>query len=213
MNSFDEKIEKIIADSKLFGVPTIREESRKVLMQKVREKNPKNILEIGTAVGVSGISMLYSADADCKLTTIEHNQDFIKQAKANFKLMGFSHKVKIIEGDCLATLAKMTLSAKYAGHFDFIFLDGPKAQYGTMLDMLLILLAPGGQLIADDVLFHSYVESNDSNTSKRFKTIIKRLEEFIKKCKNSPFLMNFELKTLEDGLIFAEKVQNEKSKN
>ena len=76
------KIEKICEDAKVYGVPIIRTESHKILENLVKDSNPKHILEIGTAVGFSGILMLSECDAN--LTTIEHNKTFVKQAKKNF---------------------------------------------------------------------------------------------------------------------------------
>ena len=192
----------------IYGVPIIRTKSHEILKEKVSKVAPKHILEIGTAVGFSGIAMLESCEAD--LLTIEHNEDYIKQAHKNFKSFGFQKRVKIIKGDCLVELAKMVASAKYDGYFDFIFLDGPKAQYDQMLELLIILLADGGSLIVDNVLFRGYVEGDVKAPTRRYKTIIKRLNEFIDKCKNHPKLTDFELNNTEDGLIFAKKVLNEK---
>ena len=85
-----------------------------------------------------------------------------------------------------------------------IILDGPKAQYGNMLELIILLLKSRGTLIVDDVLFHQNL--NDSKkVSRRFKTIESRLNNFIENCKNHPKISKFELKTIEDGIIFAKK--------
>lgn len=191
-----------------YGVPIIRTKSHEILQEYVKKNTPKHILEIGTAVGFSGIAMLEVSDAD--LMTIEHNKDYIKQAKHNFKNFGFLNRAKILEGDCLVILAQMVASEKYSEHFDFIFLDGPKAQYEQMLELLLMLLAPNGALVVDNVLFRGYVDGSDNPPTKRFKTIIKRLNSFIEKCENHPSLVDFKLDKTEDGLIFARKVRDEK---
>ena len=74
---------------------------------------------------------------------------------------------------------------------------------------LILLLKDGGTLIVDDVLFHQNL-NQEHKVSRRFKTISNRLEKFIEKCKNHPKFSEFNLKTIEDGLIFAKKGQNEK---
>ena len=199
---------KIKTNAKTYGVPIIRTQSHLLLKDFVKKYQPKHILEIGTAVGFSGIAMLEECMGD--LVTIEHNQDYIKQARNNFKSFGFSSRTNIINGDCLVELAKMVSSKKYDGFFDFIFLDGPKAQYEQMLELLVILLAPNGVFVADNVLFRGYVEGDTKPPTKRFKTIIKRLNDFIEKCKNHPKLCEFNLNSTEDGLIFAKKVNDEK---
>ena len=65
--------------AKTYGVPIIRTKSHKILEKITTEKQPLHILEIGMAVGFSGITMLSACEGD--LVTIEHNKDFIKQAK------------------------------------------------------------------------------------------------------------------------------------
>lgn len=201
--------ENIIYDkAKAYGVPVVRTESHKLLKELIKKYNPSHILEIGTAVGYSGIAILEECDGD--LITIEHNQQFIKQAKKNFKLNGLYKRVKIVNGDCMVELAKMVSSKKYDEFFDFIFLDGPKAQYDAMLDSLIILLKPNGVLLVDNVLFRGYISGDKKAPTRRHKTIIKRLNIFIENCKNHQFLTEFKLIESEDGLIFAKKVNYEK---
>ena len=74
-------------NAKFYGVPIIRTKSHEILENFVKENKPLHILEIGMAIGYSGITMLSACDAD--LITIEHNKDYIKQAKKNFKSFGF----------------------------------------------------------------------------------------------------------------------------
>ena len=191
-----------------YGVPIIRNESHNLLEDIVIKSKPKHILEVGTAIGFSGIIMLKNSNAD--LVTIEHNKSLAKLAKQNFALEKLSKRAKILVGDCQVEIAKMTASKQFDNYFDLIFLDGPKAQYDSMLENLLFLLAPNGTLIADNVLFRGYVENKNNAPTKRYKTIIKRLNTFIENCKNNPKLTNFELKYIEDGVILAKKVANEK---
>ena len=197
------EINQIQTNAKNYGIPIIRTESHKILEDIVFKANPKHILEIGTAVGYSGILMLEKSTAD--LITIEHNKNLIKQAKKNFKSHNLSKRTTIIEGDCLLEIAKMVSNENYHNYFDFIFLDGPKAQYNLLLEGLIKLLSQNGTFVADNVLFRGYVEGNNTAPTKRYKTIIKRLNTFMENCKNNPNLINFELKTIEDGIIIAKK--------
>ncbi len=201
------KLKKIETNAKNYGVPIIRTESHKILQNIVKNTQPKTILEIGTAVGFSGILILNECNGN--LFTIEHNKNYIKQAKTNFNKAKLYSRVKIIEGDCLVEIAKMISCDKYKNFFDMIFLDGPKAQYDLMLESLIYLLKPGGTLIADNVLFRGYVQGETKPPSKRYKTIIKRLNDFLENCKNNPNLTNFQLINKEDGIIIANKVLNE----
>ena len=187
-----------------YGIPIIRSESHILLEKFVKAQNPVNILEIGTAIGYSGKTILNSCNGN--LVTIEHDLKLAKIAKQTFKDNGLDKRANVIVGDCMVEVAKMVASKKFDNYFDFVFLDGPKAQYDLLLDSLILLLKPSGTFVADNVLFRGYVESNTAPT-KRYKTIIKRLDNFIKNCKNHPKLANFKLYNIEDGVIFANKVQ------
>ena len=197
------ELKQLKQNATMYGVPVIRTESHNILENEVIKTKPNHILEIGTAIGYSGITMLKASTAD--LVTIEHNKDYIKQAKKNFAAHKFSKRVRIEEGDCLVILANMAASGKYNNHFDFVFLDGPKAQYETMLDLIVMMLKPNGTFVADNVLFRGYVEGENKPASRRYKTIIDRLNRFIESCKNHKDLTDFELKNVEDGMIFAKK--------
>ena len=189
-----------------YAVPIMRTETAKLISEFVQKQNPKHILEIGTAIGYSGTIMLNNSDSD--LITIEHNKSYIKQAKQNFKENKLLKRVKILEGDCLVILANLASKKSYQNYFDLIFLDGPKAQYDNMLELLILLLKNNGYLIVDDVLFHKHL-NEEGKVSRRFKTIETRLNNFIEKCKNHSNFSEFELKSIDDGIIFAKKGQNE----
>ncbi len=181
-------------------MPIIREKSHQILMDLAKELNPKNILEIGTAVGFSGMSMLLSAK-DAKLITLELHHDRVIEAKANFKKHGFSDRVEVIEGDCAMTLANMLESGNFNKYFDFVFLDGPKAQYVKLLDTLIDLTKSGGMILADNVLFRGFVRGDKTNMPKRFKTIVKRLEMFLEQVEMSDKISSYKLLDVEDGLL------------
>jgi predicted O-methyltransferase YrrM len=85
-----------------YGVPIIREASHSLLIDIVKKHNPQQILEIGTAVGYSGIAMLKSGTG--KLTTVDHDRKRLEEAKINFADAHLENRVQIIEDDCLVTI-------------------------------------------------------------------------------------------------------------
>ena len=115
------EIDKIRNNAENYGVPIIRTESHDFLQKIVLNEKPQNILEIGTAVGYSGIAML-SVSKNSNLTTIEHEPKLVKQAKKNFAKNGFKKQVKIIEGDCLVEVAKMVASGIKDNNFVVVWL-------------------------------------------------------------------------------------------
>ena len=86
------------------------------------------ILEIGTAIGYSGIWMAAALPKDGMLITMEVDEPRAKTARDNFARAGVGDRVHVVVGDAARMLHKI------AGPFDLIFQDGDKAQYGPMLD-------------------------------------------------------------------------------
>src|SRR4051812_18934118 len=109
------------------------------------------ILEIGTAIGYSGIWLAGALPVGGTLFTMEFDEDRARQARENFARAGVADRVTVIIGDAQRMLAKVS------GPFDLIFQDGDKKQYGPMLDRLVDLLRPGGLLITDNVLWSGEV--------------------------------------------------------
>ena len=181
------------------GVPIIREESHNKLIEIVKRINPKTILEIGTAVGYSGILML-EACPEAKLITIELQEDKVIEAKSNFKEAGLEDRVTIIHGDCMQEVSIMVAEGNYDKYFDFVFLDGPKAQYVKMLESLIMLTKNGGTILADNVLFRGFVKDK-TDMPRRFKTIVKRLNMFLTEIETRDDIESHTLYEIEDGMI------------
>lgn len=185
------------------GVPIIREQSHNILVDYIKEYNPQTILEIGTAVGYSTIEILKNCNG--KIISIEHQPALVEEAMQNLKDVNLLDRATLICDDCLMQIAQMVASDKYNNYFDFIFLDGPKAQYGNMIEGLIMLLKKGGVILVDNVLFRGYVDGSTQAPTKRFKTIVSRLRKFIDEFLNNPELGNAKLLKIEDGMLIATK--------
>jgi predicted O-methyltransferase YrrM len=105
------------------------------------------LLEIGTAIGYSGLWLARGLAPTGMLFTMERDDERAAVAKANFARAGVADRVHVMLGD--ATL----LIRKVAGPFDLIFQDGPKQLYGPLLDPLVAKLRPGGLLVTHNVLW------------------------------------------------------------
>lgn len=112
------------------------------------------ILEIGTAIGYSGIWLAGGLRTDvtgAMLLTMEMDAERAREARENFSRAGFADRVHVMIGDAGRLIAKV------AGPFDLVFQDGDKRQYLPMLDRLVELLRPGGLLVTDNVLWDGEV--------------------------------------------------------
>ena len=169
-------------------VPVMRAESSAVLGQIVRIKQPARILEVGTAIGYSGILML-EASKDAHLTTIEYNESRVQEAKQNFTGAGVIDRVTQFTGDVKEILPFVS------GQFDFVFLDGPKGHYGEFVDILLPHLVDGAVVVCDNVLFRGYLDQ-PSTCPRRMKTITNNMTEFLVNMTQRP---DFDTVVIENG--------------
>lgn len=193
-----EKIAEMRIQYKSLGIPTILDDSLNLLLLTVNLKKPKHILEIGTATGMSGISMLYNCD-NAFLTTIEKDETSYCTAKNNFEEFGYSNAVKQYLGDAGDILNYLE------GSFDFIFLDGAKARYLDYLDDILRLLAPSGVLFADNVLFRGYVDGS-VKFGHRDNTIVRNMREFINKMVSFDNFIT-QIHEIGDGVLISTKLK------
>ena len=153
------------------GVPVADDETLQFLLLTLQMTKPTRILEIGTAEGLSGVSML-NACPNAKLTTIELVEERYVEAKQNFADFGVSSRVNAYLGDAGEILSMMD------GQFDFVFLDGPKAQYEKYLFDIKRLLRRGGTLFSDDVLLYGWVSGEEPAPQKRH-SIVEKIRAYL----------------------------------
>ena len=184
--------------AKLDGEPILRDRSYEILLEKIKEKQPERILEIGVNLGLSGISMLLESPKSL-LTGIEIDEEKIKLATDNYKHFGVNERAKIFQGDASDIIPNLT------GEYDFIFLDGPKGHYYEYLPNLLSVLKKGGILFADNVLFRGYVNGK-VKTPHRYNTTKNSMERFLKGITENENLKS-EIIDIEDGISITEKIK------
>lgn len=154
------------------GIPVADDETLHFLLTVLSAVKPKKILEIGTAVGLSAVAMGKTLP-EAKITTIEFEEERYTQAKENFKKFGVEERVTAHLGDAGEILPMMS------GEYDFIFLDGPKAQYEKYLPDLKRLLKKGGTLFSDDVLLYGWVDGREPTPWKRH-VIVDKLRSYLR---------------------------------
>ncbi|MBC2851633.1 O-methyltransferase [Cetobacterium sp. 8H] len=153
------------------NVPIVTKEVAEYLKFLVESHNFKNILEIGTAIGYSGTIMGRVAKANGgKLTTIEIDEIRYQQALENFKKAGLENNINAILGDGVEEVKKLDEK------FDFIFIDASKGHYMEFFNDSFERLSDNGIIFIDNIMFRGYLYKE---YPKRFKTIVRRLNEFI----------------------------------
>ena len=181
-------------------IPIIMDDTLNVIENIMKEIKPTAILEIGTAVGYSAICFSRFLEDGGRIDTIERDEERVKEARENIKIIDENKNINILEGDAVEILP--TLNGKY----DMIFIDAAKGKYPFFLKEALRLLDDNGIIFADNILYKGYVMS-DYNKHKQ-RTAVTHLREYIKLTTENPDL---ETKILEvgDGLAITRKKKND----
>ena len=103
----------------------------------------KNVIEIGTSTGYSGLWFCLALQTTGgHLTTFEIDHQRASMAREHFKNAGVEEMVSVIEGDAHEQVAKLK------GPVDVAFLDAEKGGYVDYLNKILLLVRPGGLILA-----------------------------------------------------------------
>jgi predicted O-methyltransferase YrrM len=158
----------------------------------------RRILEIGTAIGYSGIWLAGALPSDGSLLTMEQDEQRARQARDHFARAGFADRVSVIVGDAQPMLAKVS------GPFDLIFQDGDKKMYGPMLDRLVDLLRPGGLLVTDNVLWDGEVVPGFTKEPHHNADDTRAIVQYNQRLSNHPGLVT-SIVPLRDGVAISVK--------
>ena len=172
---FLDEIEKYAIETQ---VPVIRRPMQSLLKFLLAYAKPKQILEVGTAIGFSALLMSEYGPEDCHITTIEKYDKRIPLARENFRRAGAEERITLLEGDAADILREMEES------YDFIFMDAAKGQYIHFLPDVLRLLTPGGLLISDNVLQNGEIIESRFAVTRRNRTIHARMREYLYELKH-----------------------------
>ncbi len=110
------------------------------------------ICEIGTGVGVSGLSLLRHRP-DAVLTSIEIEPEYLKEARVMFTEAGIpAARARLVEGDARHIMPRLNLAA-----YDLVVLDADQAQLLEYFEHALGIVRPGGAILVPGALSHGRV--------------------------------------------------------
>ncbi|WP_026760577.1 O-methyltransferase [Selenomonas ruminantium] len=196
----DELLREMEGYAALHHVPIINERGRQAFLQVVQEARPHRVLEIGTAIGYSSLLMAQYGAADIDITTLELSDERIKVAQGYIDRSAYADRIHIMGGDAADNLLKLQMTGQ---KFDFVFIDAAKGQYVDYFHKIQPMLADKAVILADNVLFRGYVKG-DVPTPRRFKTIVKRLREYIELVSQPPYVT--EILENGDGLAVTRRL-------
>ena len=153
----------------------------------------RRILEVGTFTGYSALVMAEALPEDGRVTSLDINPDTTQIARRHWERAGVSDKIELLLGAALDTMSTLD------GPFDIVFIDADKSNYDHYYERALELLAPGGLIILDNMLWGGSVadpEIHDTDTK-----AIRALNEKLKHDER----VDISLLPVADGITIARK--------
>lgn len=180
-------------------VPIILRDTELLLKTLINLMKPKNILEIGTAVGYSS-SFFASLSDDIHITTIEANEDIYYKAINNIKKLGYEERINVCLGDAREVLED--LKKTHSSSFDFVFIDAAKSHYRSFWDLSIPLIKDESMIVCDNILMKGMTASDEYDRFKRHKTNIRHMRDFLDYINNLDYAQTSTL-AVGDGLALS----------
>ncbi|WP_027556044.1 O-methyltransferase [Bradyrhizobium sp. Cp5.3] len=128
----------------------VSRETGALLYMLTRSARARTIVEFGTSFGISTLHLAAALrdNGGGRLITSEFEPSKTARARENLTAGGLIDLVEIREGDALKTL-----SVDLPDPIDLVLLDGAKALYPDILDLVESRLRPGAIIVADNADF------------------------------------------------------------
>ncbi len=123
----------------------------RLLEMLVHLSGARRVLEIGTFTGYSALSMAAALPPDGVIVTCEIDPQTAAVARRHFRSSPWADRIRLRVGPALDTLASLE------GPFDLAFIDADKESYRQYYEAVLPLLADGGLIAVDNVLWQGRV--------------------------------------------------------
>jgi caffeoyl-CoA O-methyltransferase len=111
----------------------------------------KRVLEIGMFTGYSALCFAEALPVDGTVVTCEIDEESAALARRYFARSPFGKKIEVRMGPALETMSRLK------GRFDLIFIDADKINYTNYYRRALDVVALGGLILIDNVLWDGNV--------------------------------------------------------
>jgi caffeoyl-CoA O-methyltransferase len=111
----------------------------------------RRVLEIGTFVGVTALSIAALLPDEGEIVTLEVDPESAAIARGRFAASPHRDRIRLVEGDARESLAVLD------GPFDLVFIDAWKRDYPAYYEAVLPKLADHGVIVSDNVLYSGLV--------------------------------------------------------
>lgn len=124
------------------------------LRMMVQLSGTRNILEIGTFSGYSGLAMASALPDDGRLVTCDIDPKATAVARRYFDESPWGAKIELRLGPAIETIRELR---EADAHFDLVFIDADKSGYVDYYEGALPMLPSGGLILADNTLWSGAV--------------------------------------------------------
>jgi predicted O-methyltransferase YrrM len=162
-----------------------------------RIARPRTIVELGTNIGYGAIVMARGAGEGARVVTIEFKADLVEEARGFIAAAGLSSRIEVVHGMAIPELERIP------GPIDMVYIDCVKEEYERYLDIAAPKLAPGGIIVADNVLWGGDVARETPPASEKERALA--LRAFNEKLVSRRDLCAVVL-PLGDGVAFATRI-------
>ena len=157
---------------------------------------PKNILEIGTYTGYSGLCLAEGLQKEGKLITLDINEELEELVQGFFDESEFKEQIDYKIGNALEIIPTLNET------FDLVFIDADKINYINYFNLVIDKVTTGGYIIADNVLWSGKIIPQEG---KKIDTDTQALLDFNLSVHKDPSVQNV-LLPIRDGLMILRKL-------
>lgn len=203
----DPVMRDVLESSEAAGLPSIAVSPAqgKFLFLLARMMAAKNVLELGTLGGYSGVWLARALPPDGQLVTIDIEPEHTAVAMRNFERAGVTDRVDARVGPALELLPR--LKTEQRPPFDLVFIDADKAAYPEYLDWAIALCRPGGLIVTDNVVRGGAVIDGASSDP-----MVQGVRRFMDKLQGNPKITATVIQTVGakgyDGLALIQVAQS-----
>jgi caffeoyl-CoA O-methyltransferase len=121
----------------------------------------RRVLEVGTFVGTSALWMADGLGPDGHIDTLELDAERAAIARSWFAKAGLDDRIAVHAGPAAATLPGLEPG------YDLCYVDADKVGYPAYLEAAILLVRPGGLVVADNLFLGGAVAAADPGESAR----------------------------------------------
>jgi len=180
-------------------IPIIEDSGLETVLQFLKLKKPKRILEIGSAIGYW--STMIARHTDAEVVTIERDHENYEKACEYIAKSSVRDKVMIHQADAL----DFDISLFKGQIFDVIFIDAAKSAYQRFFEKYEPFLAHDGLMISDNLLFHGHIFIDREDLSRNLRDLTRKIKTYSTWLAEHPDYETIFL-PLGDGIAFSYRI-------